>query len=179
MSFGYRNEEDENIGRPKGISVDLFYQMVAQKVDNNATSERARKYGEAIIDVLYEQLNENGYINWYGMGIFRVVGNVLGGRVMDNMFDISKGEHVTREVGFSNKIKFKPSDPIIDGINAEVKERPHVRIGVEKIKKKKEKELNLDDQLKLNQHKNRKYDDMFEMMNKKKKRDKKWKSILN
>ena len=41
------------------IPLEIFYNKVAQKLGKNATPTQARRYGEAIQDVLYEQLLEN------------------------------------------------------------------------------------------------------------------------
>ena len=37
------------------IPLEIFYNKVAQKLGGNATPTQARRYGEAIQDVLYEQ----------------------------------------------------------------------------------------------------------------------------
>ena len=52
------------------IPLDTFYIMVAQKMTGNATPTQARKYGEAIQEVIYEQLAQNDECYWYGFGNF-------------------------------------------------------------------------------------------------------------
>ena len=52
------------------IPLDTFYIMVAQKVGGNASPTLARKYGEAIQAVIYEQLNTNDTCYWHGFGNF-------------------------------------------------------------------------------------------------------------
>ncbi len=51
------------------IPLDTFYIMVAQKVPCG-TPTQARRYGEAIQEVIYEQLAQNDECYWYGFGNF-------------------------------------------------------------------------------------------------------------
>ena len=41
------------------IPLDTFYILVAQKLGGTATPTMARRYGEAIQEVIYEQLAQN------------------------------------------------------------------------------------------------------------------------
>ena len=55
------------------IPLDTFYIMIAQKVGNTATPTMARRYVEALQELLYEQLNENETFYLHGIGNFEKV----------------------------------------------------------------------------------------------------------
>lgn len=54
----------------KRISLDTFYILVGNKVGRTCNPTLARKYGEAIQEVIYEQLALNNECYWYGFGNF-------------------------------------------------------------------------------------------------------------
>ena len=64
------------------IPIDTFYILIAQKCGKTATPTVARKYIEALQEVMYEQLNENGDFYFHGIGSFEKTVNPYTGKYM-------------------------------------------------------------------------------------------------
>ena len=107
------------------IPLEIFYNKVAQKVNGTATPTQARRYGEAIQDVLYEQLLENEECYWYGFGNFETTVSKRSGGYKEITAFQSDCRRELRYIEPKLMLKFKPAKPLIEGL----------REGEEKLKR--------------------------------------------
>ena len=107
------------------IPLEIFYNKVAQKLGKNATPTQARRYGEAIQDVLYEQLLENEECYWYGFGNFLTTISKRSDGYKEITAFQSDCRREMRYLEPKLMLKFKPAKPLIEGL----------REGEEKLKR--------------------------------------------
>lgn len=110
------------------IPLEIFYIKVAQKLNGTATPTMARKYGEAIQDVLYEQLLENEECYWYGFGNFEATLSKRSGGYKEITAFQSDCRREMRYIEPKLMLKFKPAKPLIEGLREgeEKLKRPNV-----------------------------------------------------
>ena len=110
------------------IPLEIFYNKVAQKVNGTATPTQARRYGEAIQDVLYEQLLENEECYWYGFGNFETTVSKRSGGYKEITAFQSDCRRELRYIEPKLMLKFKPAKPLIEGLREgeEKLKRPNV-----------------------------------------------------
>lgn len=110
------------------IPLEIFYNKVAQKLSGNATPTQARRYGEAIQDVLYEQLLENEECYWYGFGNFLTTISKRSGGYKEITAFQSDCRREVRYLEPKLMLKFKPAKPLIEGLREgdEKLKRPNV-----------------------------------------------------
>ena len=110
------------------IPLDTFYIMVAQKMAGNATPTQARKYGEAIQEVIYEQLAQNDECYWYGFGNFmKSISSFTGKYKEVQNFGTGRRENMFIEPKYI--LGFDPAQNVIKSLND----------GEEKLPRKKHK----------------------------------------
>ena len=110
------------------IPLDTFYIMVAQKLGGSSTPTMARRYGEAIQEVIYEQLVQNDSCYWYGFGNFEKSISSQSGMYKD-LYNISTGRMEHKYCEPKYVVKFDIANNVIDAMNS----------GEEKLPRKKYK----------------------------------------
>lgn len=110
------------------IPLDTFYILVAHKLGGTATPTMARRYAEAIQEVIYEQLVQNDECYWYGLGNFTKTISARSG-VYKDMYNIDTGRMETRYIEPKYVLGFDPLRSIAEALNN----------GEEKYPKKKKK----------------------------------------
>lgn len=108
------------------LPLDTFYIMVAQKMGGTASPTLARKYGEAIQEVIYEQLLTNDCCYWHGFGNFEKIissksGKYIKGRDFQN--DMPK----THWVDPKYIVKFSIKNRIQKGLNEGAEKLPRYK----------------------------------------------------
>ena len=98
------------------IPLETFYIMVAQKLGGNATPTLARRYGEAIQEVIYEQLVQNDSCYWYGFGNFEKSISSQSGMYKD-LYNISTGRMEHKYCEPKYVVKFDIANNVIQAMN--------------------------------------------------------------
>jgi len=110
------------------IPLDTFYILVAQKLGGTATPTMARRYGEAIQEVIYEQLAQNDECYWYGLGNFEKTVSSRSGKYQ-TLYNIGNHRLETIFVEPKYVLGFDPLRSLVEALNN----------GEEKYPKKKKK----------------------------------------
>lgn len=124
------------------VPVDIFYNMVAQKVGAGASPTMARKYCEALQSVTYSLLQENNFCNWYGFGTFSKVFNKATGK-HKKMYNLATSRTEVVFIPPSYKIVFKPVGVIKDAINGEEVDFKKIKTGRKRIYKNDKERLEI------------------------------------
>lgn len=98
------------------IPLDTLYIMVAQKVSGNATPTQARKYCEALQEVIYEQLVQNDSCYWYGFGNFEKSISSKSGQYLE-VQNFANGRRENMFIEPKYVMKFDPARNVIDSLN--------------------------------------------------------------
>lgn len=98
------------------IPLETFYIMVAQKLGGNATPTLARRYGEAIQEVIYEQLVQNDSCYWYGFGNFERNISSKSGQYLE-VQNFASGRRETMFIEPKYVMKFDPAKNVIEALN--------------------------------------------------------------
>lgn len=98
------------------IPIDTFYIMVAQKLGGNASPTLARKYSEAIQDVIYEQLNTNDCCYWHGFGNFEKTVSTRSGQYKE-VQNFATGRRETMWIEPKYILGFEPMEKIEPALN--------------------------------------------------------------
>lgn len=98
------------------IPLDTFYIMVAQKVTGNATPTQARKYGEAIQAVIYEQLAKNDECYWYGFGNFKKSVSSKSGQYLE-VQNFANDRRETMFIEPKYVVGFQPVNSVLEALN--------------------------------------------------------------
>lgn len=106
------------------IPLDTFYILVAQKIGRNCKPETARKYGEAIQEVIYEQLALNNECYWYGFGNFTKTISKSSGRYIIGYDYKTKQYGRTYYVEPKYILNFNPLKRVMDALNQEQEKYP-------------------------------------------------------
>ena len=98
------------------IPLETFYIMVAQKLGGNATPTLARRYGEAIQEVIYEQLVQNDSCYWYGFGNFEKSISSRSGQYLE-VQNFATGRRETMFIEPKYILGFDPASNVIQAMN--------------------------------------------------------------
>ena len=110
------------------IPLEIFYIKVAQKLGGNASPTMARKYGEAIQDVLYEELLTNEECYWYGFGNFETLISKRSAKYSETTNFGCDNRREMKYIEPKLLLKFKPANPLMEGLRegAEKLRRPNI-----------------------------------------------------
>ena len=98
------------------VPMETFYIMVAQKMGSQYSPTLARKYGEAIQEVIYEQLEKNDSCYWYGFGLFEKVVSSYTGKHKE-IYNYMTNRRETKWIEPKYVMKFKPRKTMLLGLN--------------------------------------------------------------
>ena len=98
------------------IPLETFYIMVAQKLGGTASPTMARRYGEAIQEVIYEQLNTNDVCYWYGFGNFEKSISSYTGQYKE-VQNFGTGRRETMFIEPKYILGFNPRESIVEALN--------------------------------------------------------------
>lgn len=98
------------------IPLETFYIMVAQKLGGTASPTMARRYGEAIQEVIYEQLNTNDVCYWHGFGNFEKSISLYTGKYKD-VYNFQLGRFENRWIDTQYVLGFNPRESIVEALN--------------------------------------------------------------
>lgn len=98
------------------IPLNTFYIMVAQKLGGTASPTVARKYGEAIQEVIYEQLNMNDTCYWHGFGRFDKVISSRSGQYRE-VQNFGNGRRETMFIEPKYILGFEPRESMVVSLN--------------------------------------------------------------
>lgn len=96
------------------IKLDVFLNLIAEKAGTGATAESARRYYDAIYDVILEELKINGEITLYQFGTFSLEER---GGYDARLGDFENGGTVIRYIKPKKVVRFKPTGMLDTAIN--------------------------------------------------------------